>query len=478
LSGDKKHRMILVRSGWNGSNFSLSLCKGRSTVRFPFHPPDLSLFSIMSQSASAPSPTPDLTPEELAAKKLKHTQHLQIFITILIDLIGFGIMIPIIQPFVGGIAENAGLTQYRTLLESFIMGVYSLMQFLFSPIFGRISDRVGRRPVILASLIGSLIGYIILASATYDALPPMVALIMIFLARITTGICGASVATAQAYLGDITAPEKRTAVMGMIGAAFGIGFVLGPLIGGVASHYLGLMAPFLIAAALTIYNFIQCYRKLPESLPFEKRGIANHQRTTIRDTLRHYSSPPLAMILLANFLAITAFAMMTTSFVPFTKGQFHFNDDTVGYVFCFIGLIGVVIQGGLIRKVAKHGREKKFALAGIIAMAVALALLPQAAPWLSLLLVMALLSSGNSFATPTLNSLASQCGTVQTQGETMGAMSSAGSLGRCCGPLIAGFTMYSAADGARFQQAFYVAAGIMCLAAVVALTIRRSATAG
>ncbi len=425
----------------------------------------------------ATTDSPELTPEELAAKKLKHTQHLQIFITILIDLIGFGIMIPIIQPFVGKIAANAGLSQYQTLLESFIMGVYSLMQFLFSPIFGRISDRVGRRPVILASLIGSLIGYLILAAATSTVFAPMVALIMIFLARITTGICGASVATAQAYLGDITAPEKRTAVMGMIGAAFGIGFVLGPVIGGVASHYLGLMAPFLIAAALTIFNFVQCYRKLPESLPFEKRGIAQHKRTTVGDTLRHYSSPPLAMILLANFLAITAFSMMTTSFVPFTKGQFHFSDDTVGYVFCFIGLIGVFIQGGLIRKVAKPGRERMFALSGIVAMAVALALMPQATPWLSLLLVMALISAGNSFATPTLNSLASQCGTVQTQGETMGAMSSAGSLGRCCGPLIAGLTMYSAAEGARFQHAFYVAAGIMGVAALVALTIRRPVAA-
>jgi DHA1 family tetracycline resistance protein-like MFS transporter len=424
-------------------------------------------------SHSEPSSPPELTPEQLAAKKLKHTQHLQIFITVLIDLIGFGIMIPIIQPFVGGIADRAGLGEYHTLLESFIMGVYSLMQFLFSPIFGRISDRVGRRPVIIASLIGSLLGYLILASATAASLPPMVALIMIFGARITTGICGASVATAQAYLGDITAPEKRTAVMGMIGAAFGIGFVLGPVIGGVASHYLGLAAPFLIAASLTIFNLVQCYRKLPESLPFEKRGVAHHQRTTVLDTLRHFSKPPLAMILVVNFLTITAFSMMTTSFVPFTKGQFHFSDDTVGYVFCFIGLIGVVIQGGVIRKVAKPGRERMFALSGIIAMAVALALMPQAAPWLSLLLVMALISTGNSFATPTLNSLASQCGTVQTQGETMGAMSSAGSLGRCCGPLVAGLTMYMAADGLQYKHSFYVAAGIMALAALVALTIRR-----
>ena len=425
----------------------------------------------MSQSAS--SPTPTLTPEELAAKKLKHTQHLQIFITILIDLIGFGIMIPIIQTFVGDIATKAGLQEHSRLLESLIMGVYSFMQFVFSPIFGRISDRVGRRPVILASLVGSLLGYLILAGATSTAIPPMVALSMIFTARIATGICGASVATAQAYLGDITAPEKRTAVMGMIGAAFGIGFVLGPVIGGVASHYLGLMAPFLIAAALTIFNLVQCYRKLPESLPLEKRGIAHNHRPSALASLRHFASPPLAMILVANFLTIMAFSMMTTSFVPFTtSAPFNFTDDTVGYVFCFIGIIGVIIQGGLIRKVAKHGREKKFALAGILAMTIALALLPHAGLWLGLISVMALVSIGNSFATPTLNSLASQCGTVETQGETMGAMSSAGSLGRCIGPLACGAMGFVSSKETLFANSFYVAAGIMAVALLVALKIR------
>ncbi len=423
---------------------------------------------------SSPESTPpvELTPAEIAAKKLKHTQHLQIFITVLIDLIGFGIMIPIIQPFVGDIATRAGLSDNaNTVLQSFVMGVYSLMQFLFSPLFGRISDRVGRRPVIIASLIGSLLGYLILAFATKSSIPPVTALVMIFLARITTGICGASVSTAQAYLGDITAPEKRAGVMGMIGAAFGLGFVLGPLIGGVTGKHFGLHVPFLIAASLTVYNLVQCYRKLPESLPREKRGLATHNRTSLLATLQHFRRTPLLMILLANFLTVTAFAMMTTSFVPFTTRHFGFDTDRISYVFGYIGIIGILIQGGLIRKIAKHGRERKLALGGIVAMTIALTLMPTTTPWLSLLLVMAMLSVGNSFATPTLNALASQCGTVQTQGETMGAMTSAGSLGRCVGPLLTAAVMYASSAETKFSHSFFVSAGVMALAAVAALLV-------
>ncbi len=419
------------------------------------------------------SPAPDLSPAELAAKRLKHTQHLQIFLTVLIDLIGFGIMIPIIQPLVGGLADAAGLAEYKTLLESLILGVYSLMQFLFSPVFGRFSDRVGRRPVLIASLVGSLLGYLILAMAAAPGRQAMMALVMIFLARITTGICGASVATAQAYLSDITAPEKRTAVMGMIGAAFGMGFILGPVIGGVVSHYYGLSAPFLVAAALTVFNLLQCYRKLPESLPAEKRGQST--RASLRETLQHFQDTPFSTILLANFLTITAFSLMTASFVPFMERRLKFDKDTIGYVFCFIGFIGMVIQGGIIRRVAKPGREKAFVLGGILVMVVALLLLPSTVPWLSLLLVLGLVSTGNSFATPTLNSLASQCSNVQTQGETMGAMSSAGSLGRCCGPLIAGLSMYYGAVETQFQRSFWVGAGLMALAGLVAVSMKRPA---
>jgi MFS transporter, DHA1 family, tetracycline resistance protein len=422
----------------------------------------------MSETVAA-NPPP-LTPEELAAKKLKRSQHLVIFQTVLLDLIGFGLLIPIIQPFVGQLSRGTSLESYHSLLESWIMGIYSLMQFVFSPILGRLSDRIGRRPVIIASLIGSLIGYLILALATWRGLNPLLALGLVFGARVVTGICGASIATAQAYLGDITAPEKRTAVMGMIGAAFGLGFVLGPVIGGVTSKW-GLAVPFLVSAALTILNLYLCLRRLPESLPPEKRGQNNGGRTSLLATLRHQRGTPFIPILIANFILIAAFSVMTTSFVPFTEGEHRLKQETIGYLFGFIGMIGILIQGGLIRRIAKPGREKKIAITGMLGMIVALCFLPHAPLWGALLGVMGLLAVGNSLATPTLNSLASQCGTVQTQGETMGAMSSAGSLGRFVGPFLAGIVMQLAPYDRRFEMAFWLSAGLMTLATLAALRI-------
>lgn len=432
----------------------------------------LSLPALMSADTPSPSSTPvELTPAELAAKKLKRSQHLLIFQTVLIDLIGFGLLIPIIQPLAGGLAKGAGIDGYRSLVESFIMGIYSLMQFIFSPILGRLSDRVGRRPVIIASLFGSLLGYLILAAATHSSLSPAVALAMIFTARIATGICGASIGTAQAYLGDITAPEKRTAVMGMIGAAFGLGFMLGPVIGGITGKF-GMAVPFLTAAALTVLNLYFCIKKLPESLPVEKRGVDVSGRNSLFGTLMHRRGTPFVPIVAANFVLITAFSIMTTSFVPFMEGVFHFDTAKTGYLFGFIGLIGVVVQGGLIRKIAKKGREQKLALFGILMMVVALAFLSGSAPWLSLLGLLAILAVGNSLATPTLNSLASQCATVQTQGETMGAMASAGSLGRFMGPFIAGLVMQFGPQAHRFDRAFWVSAGLMAVAAFAVLRIK------
>lgn len=421
---------------------------------------------------SSPIDSSVLTPAELAAKRLKHSQHLLIFVTVLIDLIGFGLLIPLIQSFASGLAKSGGLIDYVSLIESFILGIYSLMQFLFSPVLGRLSDRIGRRPVIIASLFGSLLGYLILAAATSTSIPPLVALTMVFGARIVTGICGASIGTAQAYLGDITAPEKRTAVMGMIGAAFGLGFVLGPLIGGVTNYYWGMAAPFFTAAGLTIVNLILCIRKLPESLPPEKRGLDNGGRTSLLATIRHMQGTPFTAILMTNLVLITAFSIMTTALVPFMEEKFGMNKLRVGLMFGFIGVIGILIQGGLIRKIARPGRERNLGLLGILLMIVALAFMPLTNPWASLLLVLGLLAVGNSFASPPLNSLASQCGGVQTQGETMGAMASAGSLGRFIGPFMAGIVMYLSPPVQRFDRAFWLSAALMCLAGVALLRVR------
>jgi DHA1 family tetracycline resistance protein-like MFS transporter len=419
---------------------------------------------VPPESNTAPSAA---DPGGRAAPHPKRAAHLAIFLTVLIDLIGFGILIPILQPFA---QEQFGASDMQAM---WLMGIYSLMQFVFSPILGRISDRVGRRPVIIASLIGSMLGYLIIAQAANPVLSMdgRLSLALLFAARVVTGVCGASFSTAQAYLADITAPEKRAGVMGMIGAAFGIGFVLGPIIGGLTSDTpLGPSLPFYIAAGMSFANALYCWKKLPETLPPEKRGEPG-ANLSIRATVRSLRHTPFPAVISSNFLMITAFSIMTATFVIWAGKRLEFSQREIGLLFGFLGMIAILIQGGLIRRIAKNGNEAKLALIGAVCMVVSLALLPLAAPVPALLLVMALTSTGNSLATPTLNTLASQCGTVQNQGETMGAMSGAGSLGRFLGPFIAGWVMHF--WEAKYEYAFWLAAGIMAGAAVAVARIQR-----
>ncbi len=393
---------------------------------------------------------------------LKRQQHLLIFLTVLIDLIGFGILIPVIQP----IAEQLGAPLW---IATMLLGVYSLMQFIFSPVLGRLSDRIGRVPVLVLSLWASVGGYLVMSLAVSGWIPPLAGIILLFAARIITGIGGASISTAQSYLSDITAPEKRAGVMGMIGAAFGLGFMIGPVVGGVLSHWGGNAAPFLFAAGLSVLNVLLMARRLPETLPPEKRGHTSASPSVFAVALANRGTA-LPSILLANFLAIGAFSTMTAAFVLFLKNHalFQFNVKEIGYCFGFIGIVGVVIQGGIIRRIAKNNNEAKLALAGLLLMVMALLWLPFTTPWLMLVLNMWLMAAGNSLTNPCLNTLASRCGTLQNQGLTMGAMAGAGSLGRFCGALLAGpLLMLNQQDTLTYGRfAFIAAALIMALAAV------------
>ena len=407
----------------------------------------------------------------MSSDRSKHTAHLLIFLTVLIDLIGFGILIPILQPF----AAKFGASDMQAM---WLMGIYSLMQFFFSPVLGRWSDRIGRRPVIIASLVGSMLGYLIIAQAENPVLSMngKLSLALLFTARVVTGICGASFSTAQAYLADITAPEKRAGVMGMIGAAFGLGFVLGPVIGGLTSDTrFGPSLPFYIAAAMSFLNALFCWKSLPETLPPEKRGEVR-AKVSIAGTMRRMGHTHFPAVLVSNFLVIMAFSVMTATFVIWAGKELGYSQRQIGLLFGFIGIIAILIQGGLIRRIAKNGNEAKLALGGAVAMVVSLALLPWGAALPVLLGVMALMSVGNSLTTPTLNTLASRCGTVQTQGETMGAMSGAGSLGRFFGPFIGGGVMEIVPG--RYEYAFWLAAVFMAAAVVAIRRIGPVAAAG
>ena len=397
---------------------------------------------------------------------LKRQQHLLIFLTVLIDLIGFGILIPVIQP----IAEELGAPIW---IATVLMGVYSLMQFIFSPVLGRLSDRVGRVPVLVMSLWASVGGYLVVSGLV----APMTGIILLFTARIITGIGGASISTAQSYLSDITAPEKRAGVMGMIGAAFGLGFMIGPVIGGILSHFGGRAAPFLFAAGLSVLNVLLMARRLPETLPPEKRGATRTSPSVFAVALANRGTA-LPAILLANFLVIGAFSTMTAAFVLFLKNHasFQFNEMQIGYCFGFIGIVGVIIQGGIIRRIAKNNNEGRLALTGLVLMVIAMIWLPFTTPWLILVLNMWLMAAGNSLTNPCLNTLASRCGTLQNQGLTMGAMAGAGSLGRFFGALLAGpLLMLNQQDALSYgRAAFLTAALVMAVAALPLLAARKA----
>lgn len=357
-----------------------------------------------------------------------------IFLTVLIDLIGFGIVIPVLPLY----AERFGASPLQIGL---LVGVYSFCSFLFAPVLGRLSDRFGRRPVLICSVIGTACGFYLMGAApTLAAKFGIGALWLLFVARTIDGISGGNISTAQAYIADITAPEDRARAMGLIGAAFGLGFMIGPAIGGIMSQ-ISLGAPFYFAGALATLNAIFITLRLPESLPAEHRSD-KHPQQSMADVFRHANGPAYATAVATYFLSITGFAIMTTLYALFNQERFGLDARHTGYIFALIGFIAVIIQGGLLRQLLKRFTEAKLAVIGAGLMAVALAALPLVGSVPALIMVSSVIAIGNSFATPSLQGLASRFVDRRWQGRAAGVMQSAGALGRTLGPAMAGWLLH------------------------------------
>ncbi len=376
-----------------------------------------------------------------------------IFLTVFIDLVGFGIVIPILPLY----AKHFGASES---VNGLLVGVYSAMQFLLSPVLGRISDRVGRRPVLLVSLLGTCVGFAIMGFAG--------SLLWLFVARIIDGISGGNISTAQAYIADITTPEERTKAMGLIGAAFGLGFVLGPAIGGILSAY-SIAAPFLFASALALINAILVFIRLPESLSPEHRAQPE-DRAPISEVFKHGWHLPALMA--SYFFSIAGFAMMTTNYALFTHERFHYNQAQNGYVFAFIGIIGALVQGGLLRRLVKKQSEKSLAIVGVALLIIGIAFLPLVTTLTTLLIATATIGIGNSFVTPTLNGLASRSAERTWQGRVIGLMQSSGSLARWLAPMLAGKLLSMDVGHSYYGRTpFWAASGILCIALIVTLQL-------
>ena len=398
-----------------------------------------------------------------------------IFTTVFIDLVGFGIVIPVLPFYAEGTAFNATPRTVGLLFAS-----YSIMQLIFSPILGRLSDKYGRRPVLLLSIIGTGIGFLVLGFAT--------TIFMLFLGRILDGITGGNISTAQAYIADITTEENRAKGMGLIGAAFGLGFIFGPAIGGILSRW-GIHVPFLFAAAMCFANALLLYFTLPETVTADHPAKNLAGARSFRNVVSSLKQPRLAFVLIIYFLFIVAFSIMTTSFSLYTMFRFGYDAQHTGYLFAYVGLIAVIIQGGLIGRLVKRFGELPLVIFGALCFAISLFAVPfvgPAAGGLAALLVGGgVFSMGNSLATPALTSLASKSVGPAQQGIVLGVTQSVASLARAVGPFLAAVLIDSSiahqgADGMPHYMSdhslfvtFWTGAAIMFIAFFLAFYYSR-----
>ncbi|MCI0621136.1 MAG: MFS transporter [Acidobacteria bacterium] len=380
---------------------------------------------------------------------MKKSPLVVLFVTVFIDLIGFGIVLPLLPFYAESFGANA-------LLVGLLSTSFSLMQLLFAPVWGRLSDQVGRRPVILLGLLGSSVSYLTFGLA--QSLP------ILFLSRVFAGIAGANISTAQAYIADSTAPEQRAKSMGLIGAAYGLGFTIGPAIGGLLSQY-GYATPAFFASALALVNLGAAWWLLPESLNrsgqprLAERGL-NWQR--LRKGLQH---PELGVFLILFFISTFAFANLEATFALMTARKFGFDARANGYLFAYIGVLITIVQGGLTGRLARRFGEKRLISAGLFCMIFGLGLLPYSYGLHSLLLVLVVLIMGHGATNPSISSLISQAASAENQGGILGVAQSLASLARIVGPVWGGFTF----DAFGFQYPYLT--GSLFMAAAFSLSV-------
>src|ERR671920_1713136 len=364
---------------------------------------------------------------------MKRSPLLVIFVTVFIDLVGFGIVIPVLPFYVEGTQFDASPRVVGLLFAS-----YSVMQLLFTPVLGRLSDKYGRRPVLFFSLLGTSLGFFVLGFAT--------TLWMLFAGRIIDGVSGGNISTAQAYIADVTTEENRAKGMGLIGAAFGLGFIFGPAIGGILSRW-GVHVPFLFAGALSLANATLLYFVLPETVTPDHPARVSAATGRWSQLARALRQSRLAFVLAVYFLFVTAFSVMTASFGLFTLYRFGFDAHDTGWIFAFVGVVGAGVQGGLIGRLVKMFGEPALVIVGALLFTASLVLIPLTGPQtgtLALLALGALFALGNGLATPSLTSLASKSAGAGEQGGVLGVTQSVASLARVVGPLVSAALIYSA----------------------------------
>lgn len=353
-----------------------------------------------------------------------------IFLTVFIDLLGFGILIPILPSF------SVKELKIDEAAIGIAIAAYSFIQFLFNPVLGKLSDKYGRKPVIVVCLFLNAVGYIIF-SFTHSYL-------MLLFSRIIAGIGGSSIGVAQAYIADVTTRENRSKGMGLIGSAFGLGFVFGPLIGGLLSEF-GYAITGFVAAGFSMIAFVLTIFYLPESLKKQnnltevEQNVKKRRLFDVEAMKKILAKPDLAVLVFLFFILTFSFANIYGTFALLGLKVYGFTDIQNGYMFGIVGLTSAIVQGGLIGFVGKIMNKKSMLIIASFLIMVTLALIPYAGTFLGLAIVSIILSYGTGTFQPTILSLISEVTSESEQGITLGLNQSLSSFARVLGPLWGGF---------------------------------------
>jgi len=367
--------------------------------------------------------------------------------------LGFGIIIPLLPYY----AETYGA---RALVVGLLTTSFSFCQFLFAPAWGRLSDRIGRRPVLIGSLVITGVSYLVYAAAT--------SLTLLFASRMLAGVAGAVLSTAQAYVADTTTPEDRTKGMGLIGAAFGMGFIFGPALGGILSRW-GFAAPAYASAALAFAAAVFAFFRLSESLPPEVRAetaARRRSRATFREAL---SRPVVGTVLGLFFVATLCFSGMEAILALFSQRYFGWGPHQIGYLFAYVGVVAAAMQMGIVGALVRRYGERALVRAGLVLMGAAFVGAGVAPPLAIFLLAMGLVAVASGMLTPSLSGLISLATPPDEQGGILGIYQSLGSLARAVGPFLGGLVFDVVSPGAPL----WMAGIVLWIAALAAARLPR-----
>jgi MFS transporter, DHA1 family, tetracycline resistance protein len=358
---------------------------------------------------------------------------LVIFLTIFVNLVGFGIIVPLL-PFYAERFGASGLT------IGLLFGIFSLCQLVASPVLGAASDRYGRRPVLIFSLAGTVLSFVMLAMAQ--------TITMLFIARIVDGLSGGNISTARAYVADVTDPKDRSRAFGIIGAAFGLGFILGPALSGLLAP-VNYTAPIWAAAAITAVATLMAIFWLPETV-HRASAASNISLRSIGPMLRR---PRVRRVLVIDFVYWLAFAVFQTTFALFVAHRFGLDAGQTGYFFAAFGVLGAIVQGALIRPIVGRIGDKTTFILGLICSAVGLVAATLTHSLMLFALALVPLALGIGFGHPTMSSMVSRAAREDEQGRVQGAASAIESLGRAIGPVWGNASLQRFGDGMPYISA-------------------------